>query len=95
MTPWTVVCWAPLSMEFSGQEYWSGFIPFFRDLPSPGIKPGSPALQADSLLCELPGKPKTTGQEQKNLCHTWGSLETSPLKSLDISRDLLLSQMTL
>ena len=59
-------------MEFSGQEYWSGFIPFFRDLPSPGIKPGSPALQElCELLCELPGKPKITGQEQKNL-HAMG-----------------------
>ena len=32
-------------------------IPFSRDLPDPGIKPGFPALQADSLLSELPGKP--------------------------------------
>ena len=40
-------------------------------------------------------KPKTIGQEQKNLRHTWGSSETRPLKSLGISRDLLLSQMTL
>ena len=31
------------------------------DLPNPGIKPRSPALQADSLLSESPGKPKTTG----------------------------------
>ena len=32
-------------------------VPFSRDLPNPGIKPGSPALQADSLPAELPGKP--------------------------------------
>ena len=40
-------------MEFSRQEYWSG-LPFLPpgDLPDPGIKPGSPALQADSLLSE-------------------------------------------
>jgi len=40
-------------MEFSRQEYWSGF-PFLSpgDLPDPGIKPVSPALQADSLLSE-------------------------------------------
>ena len=31
------------------------------DLPNPGIKPRSPALQADSLPSELPGKPKNTG----------------------------------
>ena len=45
-------------MEFSRQEDWSG-LPFSspEDLPDPGIKPGSPALQADSLLAELPGKP--------------------------------------
>ena len=57
-TPWTIACQTPLSMEFSRQEYWSGFaISFSRDLPDPGIETGSPALQADSLPCELPGKP--------------------------------------
>ena len=35
-------------------------IPFSRDLPGPGIKPRSPALQADSLPAEPPGKPKDT-----------------------------------
>ena len=41
------------------QEYWSGYpIPYPADLPDPGIKPGSPALQADSLLTELSGKPQ-------------------------------------
>ena len=49
-TSWTVACQASLSMEFSGQEYWRGLpFPSTRDLPDPGIKPGSPALQADSL----------------------------------------------
>ena len=39
------------------QEYWSGLpCPPSGDLPNPGIKPGSPALQADSLPSELPGK---------------------------------------
>ena len=43
-------------MEFSQQEYWSGLpFPSPRDLPDPGMKPGSPALQADSLPIELPG----------------------------------------
>ena len=43
--PWTVAHQVPLSMEFSRQEYWSGF-PFLspRDLPNPGIKPTLPAL---------------------------------------------------
>ena len=36
-------------------------IPFSRDLPNPGIEPGSPALQADSLPSEPPGKPKGEG----------------------------------
>ena len=45
-------------MEFSRQEYWSGLpFPSPRDLPDPGIEPGSPALQTDSLLSELQGKP--------------------------------------
>ena len=52
-TPWTVVHQAPLSMEFSRREYWSG-LPclLLGDLPDLGIKPTSPvspALQADSL----------------------------------------------
>ena len=57
-TPWTVAYQAPLSMGFSRQEYWSGLpCPPPGDLPDPGIEPRSPALQADSLLFEPPGKP--------------------------------------
>ena len=57
-TPWTVACQAPLSMGFSRQEYWSGLpFPSPGDLPNPGIEPGSPALQADALSSEPPGKP--------------------------------------
>jgi hypothetical protein len=42
-------------MRFSSQEYWSGLpFPSPGDLPEPGIEPGSSALQADSLLTELP-----------------------------------------
>ena len=49
---------APLSMDFSRQEYWSGLpFPSPGDLQDPGIEPGSPALQADSLLSESEGKP--------------------------------------
>ena len=56
-TPWTVAYQAPPSMEFSGQECWSGLpFPSPGDLPDPGIKPGSPALQADALPSEPPGK---------------------------------------
>ena len=46
-------------MEFSRQEYWSGLpFPSPGDLPNPGIKLGSPVLQADSLPFEPPGKPE-------------------------------------
>ena len=56
-TPWTVAYQAPPSMGFSRQECWSGLpFPSPGDLPDPGIKPGSPALQADALLSEPPGK---------------------------------------
>ena len=49
---------ASLCMGFSRQEYWSGLLfPSPGDLPNPGIKLGSPALQADSLPSEWPGKP--------------------------------------
>ena len=48
----------PLSMKFSGQEYWNGLpFPSPGDIPDPGTEPASPALQADSLLSEPPGKP--------------------------------------
>ena len=58
-TPLTVAHQAPLSMEFSRQEYWSGLpLPAPGDLPILGTEPGSPALQADSLLSEPQGKPK-------------------------------------
>ena len=44
-------------MDFSRQEYWNGLpFPFPRDLPDPGIEPGSPVLQADALPSEPPGK---------------------------------------
>ena len=49
---------APLSLGFSRQEHWSGLpFPSPGDLPNPGIEPGSPALQADSLPTKLQGKP--------------------------------------
>ena len=57
-TPWTVARHAPLSMDFSRQEYWSGLsFPSPGDLLNPGIEPRSSTLQADSLLFELPGNP--------------------------------------
>ena len=57
VTPWTVDHQAPPSMGFSRQEYWSGLpLPSPGDLPNPGIEPRSPALQADALTSEPPGK---------------------------------------
>ena len=56
---WTVASQASLSMGFSMQEYWNGLScspP--GDLPDPGIKPGSPALQVNSLLLSHQGSPK-------------------------------------
>ena len=51
LTAWTVACQAPLSMEFSRQEYWRG-LPLSSpgDPPDPGIELRSPTLRADSLL---------------------------------------------
>ena len=58
VTPWTVACQAPLPMEFSRQEYWSGLtFPSPGDLPDLGIKPRSPAWQVDCLPAESSGKP--------------------------------------
>ena len=49
------------SMEFSSPESWSGqSFPSPGDLPNLGIEPGIPALQADSLAAEPPGKPYNT-----------------------------------
>ena len=62
-TPWIVAHQTPLSIGFSRQESWSGLpFPSPGDLPDPGIEPGSPALQADSLLTELLGKPRWKGK---------------------------------
>ena len=52
-------------MGFSRQEYWSGLLfPSPGDLPDPGIKPGSPALQADSLPLSHQGSPQKVYAEQ-------------------------------
>ena len=65
-TPQTVAH-QTLSMGFSRQEYWSELpFPSPEDLPSPGIEPGSLALQADALPSEAPGKPNTRRDGIKN-----------------------------
>ena len=61
-TPWSVAYQAPLSMGFSRQEYWSELpFAFPGDLPDPGIESRSPALEADTLTSEPPGKPRYMG----------------------------------
>ena len=66
-TPWAVAYQALQSMAFSRQEYWNGS-PFLSpgDLPKTGIEPGSPALQADALPSEPPGKQKILRRGGKN-----------------------------
>ena len=70
-TPWTVAYQAPLSLGFSRQEYWSGLpFPSPGDLPNPGTEPRSPALQADTLPSEPPGKLSVQFSLVAQLCST-------------------------
>ena len=65
--PWTVAHQAPLSMEFSRQEYWSGEpFPSPGHLPDPGITLGSRALQVDSL--PFVGRPLQTQRSPNTSC---------------------------
>ena len=64
---------APLSREFSRQEYWSGQpFPSPGDLSDPRIEPLSCTFQADSLLSEPPGKPRERQRysNNKNMSNT-------------------------
>ena len=71
---WTGAHQAPLSRGFSRQEYWSGLpCPSPGNLPNPGITPGSPAWQEDSLPSQPPGKP---GNHLQSYCQT--SISDSP-----------------
>ena len=60
-TPWTIACQAPLSMDFSRQEYWSGLpLSTPEDLSNPGIETTSlrsPALAGRFFTAAPPGKP--------------------------------------
>ena len=56
-TPWTIACQAPLSMEFSRQEYWSGLpFPPPQDLPNLETEPVFPALANGFFTTEPLGK---------------------------------------
>ena len=73
--PWTVARQAPLSMEFSRQEYWNGLpFPIPGDLPNPGIKPRS-ALQANSRpkSCAIP-RISSPSKKIRGVHHTDGQL---------------------
>ena len=74
-------------------EYWSGWpFPSLGDFPNSGIEPRSPALQADSLSAEPPGKPDGheseqtpgDGEGQGNLvfCSSWGRKESDTTELL-------------
>ena len=91
VTTWTVAHQAPLSMEFSRQEYWSGLpFPSSRDLPDSRIKPGSLTLQADSLPSEPLGKPHCVSKQSQTSkipiffhdCLEYSKFFTSVLKFL-------------
>ena len=84
-TPWTVAYQAPPSMGFPRQECWSGLpFPSPGDLPDPGVEPRSPALLAEALLSEPPGKPlraiketltQWTSQPAPEAQMNWANLE--------------------
>ena len=75
-TPWTVSHQAPLSMEFSKQEYWSGLpFPSLGDLPNLRIEPGSPELQAAPRDSE--------GQGSLAHCSQWGPKELDMTQRLN------------
>ena len=58
-------------MGFSRQGYWSELpFPSPGDLPNPGIEAGSPALQADALLSQPPGKPRSKSGKSHSKCST-------------------------
>ena len=98
VTPRTMACRAPLSMKFSRQEYWSGLpFPSPKALPDPKLKPVSPALQADSLSTEPPGK-----QHRHSSCgqipHFWAPshLEATDFQVLEtVIASSLLKKFTL
>ena len=66
-TPWIVACQAPLSMGFSGQEYWNRLpFPSPGDLPDPGIKPKFPTLAGGLFTTEQPEKPSPSVKIHSN-----------------------------
>ena len=89
--PWTVAYQASPSMGFSRQEYQSGLpFPSPGDLPDPGIIPGSPALQADALPSDPPGKPwKTIWRFLKKLKMELPYDPTIPLLGIHLEKNMI------
>ena len=79
MTPWNVAYQASPSMGFSRQEYWNGLpFPSAGDLPDPGNEPRSPALEADALTSEPPGKSSDYTVEVTNRLKGLNMIERVP-----------------
>ena len=80
-------CQGPLSMEFTRQEYWSG-LPFSSpgDLPDPGIKPGSPALQVDALPSQLLMKPQYSDWLETKGWLCWLLITSPPMNQKNVHK---------
>ena len=82
MTPRTVACQGPLSIEFPRQEYWSDFpFPTPGDLPNPGTEPEPPASQADSLPLWLLGSSFIQNTEREKEGGEKGALSKEMVRS--------------
>ena len=91
-----VACQAPLSMGFSKQECWSGLpFPPPGDLPNLGIRPGSPALKADSLPPEPRRKPTISKEKFKYIAWHLMSFYFQPTFATIISFLRLICQTTI
>ena len=89
VTPWAVTCQALQSVGFSRQEYWSGLpCPYLGDFPKPGIKPASPALQADFFIDWASREALIIETEVQIHCHL--PLHASLSTSCDLSLDAIL-----
>ena len=78
-TPWTVARQAPLPIGFSRQGYWGGLLfSSPKNLPDPGTEPGSPALQADSLLSPHSQGMQMWGQPLPHLSSTGDTSSANP-----------------
>ena len=83
-TPWTLACQAPLSVEFSRQEYWSGLpFPLQGIFPFQGLNPCLLYLQADSLLLSHQGNPD-------GILWQWPQ-RTEPRRQMNAAGDILVT----